>query len=82
MKSLLFSNAIINRNRIRFLFGFSEIVLEPYYVHKSTNGKKVLYGKVIGSNEVKKFEYDKICNIRILTENKFSPVIPIIANYN
>jgi hypothetical protein len=82
MKSLLFSSAIINRNRVKFLYGFSEIILEPYYMNKNKNGKKVLYGKVLDSNEIKMFEYEKICNIKILRMDKFSPVIPIIARYN
>lgn len=82
MKSLLFSSAIINRNRVKFLYGFNEIVLEPYYVNRNRNGKKVLYGKVLDSNEIKMFEYEKICNIKILHMNKFSPIIPIIARFN
>ncbi len=82
MKSLLFSTAIINRNRVKFLYGFSEIILEPYYVNRNKIGKKVLYGKVIDSNEIKMFEYEKICNIKILPRDKFSPIIPIIPRYN
>ncbi len=82
MKSLLFSSAIINRNRVKFLYGFNEIVLEPYYVNRNKNGKKVIYGKVIGSSEIKMFEYEKICNIKVLSWDKFSPIIPIIPRFN
>jgi hypothetical protein len=82
MKSLLFSSAIINRNRVKFLYGFCEIVLEPYYVNRNKNGKKVIYGKVIGSNEIKMFEYEKICNIKVLARDRFSPIIPIIPRFN
>ncbi len=82
MKSLLFTSAIRNRNRVKFLYGFEEINLEPYYIAKNKNGKKVLYGKVSSTNEIKMYEYEKMSNIKIFSFEKFSPVIPIIPRYN
>lgn len=82
MKSKLFSNAIINRNRVKFLYGLNEVMVEPYYVCRNKTGKKVLYGKINGSNEVKSFEYEKMANIKIMAFEKFSPIIPIMPIYN
>ncbi len=82
MKTLLFSTAIFNRNRVQFLYGMNQIILEPYYVSRNKNGKKVLFGKLDNSSEIKMFEYNRMFNIRILSSNKFSPIIPIIAVFN
>jgi len=78
MKSILFAKAIINRNKIRFLYDFNEVILEPYYISRNKRGKKVLFGKLGTSNEIRMFEYDRMCNIKILHFEKFSPVIPIL----
>ncbi len=80
MKSEIFSTAINNRNKIKFLYGMNEILIDPYYISKERNGKKVIYGKLFNSSEIKKFEYEKISNIKILNNLRFSPVIPIIIN--
>ncbi len=82
MKSFLFTTAILNRNRVKFLYGFEEIILEPYFVSRNKNGKKILYGRQFGSNAVSIFEYDKICNIKVLRIDKFSPIIPIMPILN
>lgn len=82
MKSLLFSNAISNRNRIRFIYGLREVILEPYYISRNKNGKKVVYGRVNNSNEVCMFEYDRIYNIKVLESNRFYPLIPILQAVN
>lgn len=78
MKSQLFSSAIMNRNRIRFLYQLNEVVLDPYYITVEKNGKKVIYGRMNNSNEIRKFEYDRIANIRILNTRRFSPIIPLM----
>ncbi len=80
MKSEIFSTAISNRNRIKFLYDMNEILIDPYFISKERNGKKVIYGKLFNSSEIKKFEYEKISNIKILNDLRFSPVIPIIIN--
>ena len=82
MKSLIFSSAITNRSRVRFLYGLSEITLEPYYITRNKRGKKVVYGRGNNSSEVKMFEYERIYNIKILNSNKFSPIIPILPVLN
>lgn len=82
MKSLLFASAIFNRNRVRFLYGLNEIILEPYCIGRNKTGNKVLYGRLQNSNEVKMFEYGKILNIKVLPSNKFSPIIPIVPSFN
>lgn len=79
MKSEIFSNAIKKRTSLRFLYGLSEIVIDPYYIGKDKLGNKVIYGKIDKSSEVKKFEYKLIANIRILNKKRFSPIIPIIS---
>ena len=78
MKSEIFFNVIKNRNRLKFLYGFSEIILEPYYVTMNKLGKKVIFGRINNSPEVKMFEYEKIFNLRVLELSKFSPIIPIM----
>ncbi|MEG8948124.1 hypothetical protein [Rosettibacter firmus] len=82
MKTVIFKSAIHNRNRIKFLYGLKEFIVEPLYVSKNKNGKKVLYGKVFGTNEIKCFEYKKISNIKTLNYQKFSPVISITPLIN
>lgn len=81
MKSEIFKNAIDNRSQIRFLYGLSEVVLDPYFIGNES-GRKVIYGKMLTSNEVKKFEFCKIVNIKVISRRKFSPVIPIISYIN
>lgn len=78
MKSQLFSSAIMNRNRVRFLYKLNEVVLDPYYITVEKTGKKVIYGRMYNSNEIRKFEYDRIANIRILNARRFSPIIPLM----
>lgn len=78
MKTDIFREAIKNRNKIRFYYGLYQWVVEPYYVAKDRNGNKVLYAKVSSINEVKKFDFKKMANIKVFDNYKFSPVIPII----
>jgi len=78
MKTDIFLAAIQKRNNIRFLYNLREILIDPYYITRERNGKKVIYGRVRRTNEIRKFEYEKISNIRVLENLRFSPVIPII----
>ena len=78
MKTEIFKSAIRNRNRIRFIYGLNEVLIEPYYITIEKNGSKVVYGKVFQSSEVRKFSYSKIANIKVMDSKRFSPVIPII----
>jgi len=80
MKSEIFASAIYGRKKIRFLYGLNEVLLEPYYIMREKSGKKVIYGRPVNSNEVKKFEYNRITNIRVLNSSRFSPIIRI-SNY-
>jgi len=77
MKTEIFIQAIKKRNNLHFLYGIREINLEPYYIAKNRSGKKVIYGRIRNSNEIRKFEYDKIANIRVIESFRFSPRIPI-----
>ena len=77
MKSEIFTQAITRRNNLRFLYGLEEVNLEPYYITRSRSGKKVIYGRLRNTNVIKKFEYKKIANIRIVGTERFSPRIPI-----
>ena len=78
MKTDIFSAAIYSRSNLRFLYELQEILIEPYYITRERSGKKVIYGRIKKTNEVRKFEYEKILNIRVLNNFRFSPVIPII----
>lgn len=78
MKTEIFKSAIKNRNRVRFFYGMNETLIEPYYIAVEKSGSKVIYGKVFNSSEIKKFNYCKISNIKVLEKRRFSPVIPII----
>ncbi len=82
MKTEIFSSAINRRNRIRFLYEAGEVYLDPYFVTTERNGKKVVYGKPLQSNEIRKFEYQKIANIKIFNDVYFTPIIPIIPLMN
>jgi hypothetical protein len=78
MKSEIFKQAIKSRSKIRFYYGLYEWVVEPYYISRDKSGNKVLYAKISTSNEVRKFDFRKIANIKVFSNYKFSPVIPII----
>ena len=81
MKSFLFMRAIVNRNRVKFLYNFQEVILEPYYISRNKTGKKVLYGRIGNSNEIKIFEYDKMCNIKVFVyENTINKADLIVYN--
>ena len=77
MKTDIFIHAIKRRNNLQFLYGLQEVNLEPYYIARNKIGQKVIYGRVKNSNEIRKFEYNKIANIRIVKSFRFSPRIPI-----
>jgi len=78
MKTNIFLTAIKKRNNLQFLYGLTKIMIDPYFVARETSGKKVIYGRVGNTNEVRKFNYEKISNIRVLNNFRFSPIIPII----
>ena len=78
MKTDIFSAAINNRSNLRFLYDLQEFLIEPYYITRERSGKKVIYGRVNKTSEVRKFKYEKISNIKVLNNFRFSPVIPII----
>ncbi len=83
MKTHIFNNAISQRNKIKFLYQLREVVLDPYYVALNQFGKKVVFGRVNNSHEIKMFEYDKIMNIKVLNYSRFSPIIPLNSvHYN
>jgi riboflavin synthase alpha subunit len=79
MKTDIFIHAIKKRNNLQFLYGLQEVNLEPYYIAKNKIGQKIIYGRVKNSNQIRKFEYNKIANIRIVESFRFSPRIPISA---
>lgn len=77
MKTDIFIHAIKKRNNLQFLYGLQEVNLEPYYIARNKIGQKIIYGRVKNSNQIRKFEYNKIANIRIVESFRFSPRIPI-----
>ncbi len=80
MKTTIFNWAINNRYKLKFLYDLNEIVLEPYIISTNRYGKKVIYGRISNTKEIKVFEYDKIYNLKVLNMSKFSPIIPILYN--
>ncbi len=82
MKTDIFHEAMSNRNKLEFLYGLDRITLEPYYISRNREGKKVIFGRVNNSHEIRMFEYDKIVNIKILKNTKFFPLIPIYYSMN
>lgn len=78
MKTEIFLNAIRERKRLKFSYGFSEITFEPYYLATNKFGKKVVFGRVNRTNEVKMLEFEKIYAISVLELPKFSPLIPLL----
>lgn len=78
MKTDIFSRAIVNRQQITFIYGLQRITVDPYLVAINKTGKKVVFGRVNRTNEIKQFEYDKIFNIRTFDNRHFSPIIPIL----
>lgn len=82
MKTEIFSSAIYNRNKIRFVYGLNEILLEPYYIMREKSGKKVIYGRTNNSNEIRKFEFSRITNIKVLNTSRFSPIIRVSGLIN
>ncbi|RPI75332.1 MAG: hypothetical protein EHM47_02905 [Ignavibacteriales bacterium] len=82
MKTEIFASAIYNRNKIKFLYGLNEVLLEPYYIMKDKSGRKVIYGRTNNSNEVKKFEFSRIANIKVLNAPRFSPIIRVSGLIN
>jgi hypothetical protein len=77
MKSQIFTSAIYNRNKIKFLYGLKEVTLEPYYITIEKSGKKVIYGRLNNSSEIHKFEFSRIANIKVIKGVRFSPIIRI-----
>jgi hypothetical protein len=78
MKSEIFKRAIVTRSKLRFLYDLNQFSIEPYYIGIEKNGKKVIYGRIANSSEIKKFDFSRIANIKVLRTKKFSPIIPII----
>lgn len=79
LKSEIFLDAIKRRNTIRFLYCLQEITLDPYFIARNKIGKKVIYGRDFGSSIVRRYEFDKIMNIKVLRNPRFSPIIPILC---
>ena len=82
MKSEIFNSAILGRRKIKFLYNLRNIELEPYFLAHNKKGKKVIYGRVNNSSNIQMFEFNKIFNIKVLENSKFSPIIPILPIFN
>ena len=82
MKSEIFSSAIKSRKKLKFIYHLDQIELEPYYLSYNRNGKKVIYGRVNNTSNIQMFEFNKIFNIKVLDNTKFSPIIPILPILN
>jgi hypothetical protein len=78
MKSEIFLSAIRNRNGLKFLYNLKETIIDPYYLSIDSTGKKVIYGRFGRTNEIRRFDYNKITDIRVMKNIRFSAIIPII----
>lgn len=82
MKTEIFAQAILNRFRLCFLYENKNITMDPYLIAHNRNGKKVVFGRINRTNEIRQFEYDKIFNIKTIDHSQFSPIIPILPRIN
>ncbi|GMU85864.1 MAG: hypothetical protein AMXMBFR48_11060 [Ignavibacteriales bacterium] len=76
MKSLIFLEAIDKRRKVTFLYDYTLVEIEPYFLAMDRFGHKVVYGKVSGTLTVRKFEFIKISNLRVLMQG-FAPALPL-----
>jgi len=82
MKTEIFAQAILNRFRLKFLYEHKKVTMDPYLIAFNSSGKKVIFGRINKTNEIKQFEYDKIFNIKTVNNSQFSPIIPILPTVN
>lgn len=78
MKTEIIKTAIKRRYQLRFIYDLAEVMIEPYYIAKKHDGQKVIYGRVLQTNQIKKFDLLHITNVKIMHDKRFSPIIPII----
>ncbi|MBE2280569.1 MAG: hypothetical protein IAE91_09270 [Ignavibacteriaceae bacterium] len=82
MKTEKFLSAIHHRFRVKFYYSAQEFVVDPYLISFDKNGNKILYAKEKNSDVVKKFDYKGMCNLKVLTDERFVPAIPVIPVAN
>ena len=82
MKSEIFNSAIKDRKKLKFIYHLNQIELEPYFLAFNRFGEKVIYGRVNNTSKIRMFEFNKIFNIKVLENSKFSPIIPILPILN
>ena len=78
MKTEIFTYAIRKRRKIKFVYGAKAVILEPYFISINKYGRKVIFGRVDSTYEIREFEFIRIVNIKLLFSKKFSPIIPIL----
>jgi hypothetical protein len=78
MKTEIFNTAILKRNKLKFLYKHDLIEIEPYFLAVNRKGTKVIYGRLNNSSKIEMFEFNKIFNIKVLENTRFSPIIPIL----
>lgn len=74
-------SAIQNKVQIRFLYGWREVVLDPYFILFEEDGTKAIYGMSSDSGSLCKFSFRKMLNIKLLSMH-FNPVVPVSPSYN
>ena len=82
MKTEIFAEAILNRFRLTFIYEHQNVTMDPYLIAHNRAGKKVIFGRINRTNEIRQFEYDKIFNIKTVNNAPFSPIIPILPTVN
>ncbi|MBI5727531.1 MAG: hypothetical protein HY965_06740 [Ignavibacteriales bacterium] len=81
VKSEILSMAIREQVKVRFLYGFNEVVLDPYFILFEEDGTKAIYGMSSGSDDLRRFSCGKMANIKLL-ELHFQPIVPVSPSYN
>ena len=81
-KSEIFEQAMKNRMKIRFYYDLREEVIYPYFIITEEDGTKAIYGKSKKDKKVKKYDYKRIVNIKLLPNEHFIPMIPISTLFN
>ncbi len=81
-KSEIFAKAMANGMKVRFYYNLQEEVIYPYFIITEEDGTKALYGKSKEDKKVKKYDFKRIVNIRLLPNEHFIPLIPITTLFN
>jgi hypothetical protein len=82
MKSDILTMAINRRSKVRFLYRMEEVIFDPYFILYEEDGSKAIYGKADTLQQLKKFDFRRIVNLKMLPLEHFNPDVPVRPAYN